>query len=72
MTGFDMTQLSEEDRNLLLEFASRPWSANAALAHWIAACCAKPWFLRPPSEQRIAGNIAAAVNAAVVKFVDRD
>jgi len=32
----------------------------------------EPWFLRPPSEQRIAGNIAAAVNAAVVKFVDRD
>lgn len=28
MTGFDMTQLSEEDRSLLLEFASRPWSAN--------------------------------------------
>jgi hypothetical protein len=47
-------------------------NGEAALASWIAACCARPWFVEHTHDGKVLGDIAIAFNRALRPFMDKN
>jgi hypothetical protein len=45
---------------------------EAALASWIAACCARPWFVEHAHDGKVLGEMAIAFNRALKPFMDQN
>lgn len=42
------------------------------LASWIAACCARPWFVEHTHDGKVLGEMAVAFNRALKPFMDEN